>query len=574
MKRKSDDATSGHRLLGAVKVPSSRVCPSLAGAGIAGILGLAGLHPAMAFNLYDGSQVGNNLEINLTTTLSYSGFLRVNNPSAILEGPGNANGNDGDSNLKHGIVGNLFEAVPVLDIRDGDFGAHFSGQFYLNTTYLGTNQNSQPGTLNTIYVNKNTDFSNATRNVNGENAQLLDAFVFGKQQFAGDQTLELKVGRQTLFWGQSLLFPTDGISGGQAPINVITAQDTINAQAQQVFMPVGQAVVTYQPGVYGLTLQAYYQFEWQHDYFQGVGSYFSGGDYLGTGGGQSLILGAVPGLGNEYFLRDKDLSPPSQNGQFGLGIEGQADQMDWGLFALRFDAKAPVIYAYPGQGGINPISTAVATGLHVGQYQAVYPRDIWLQGASLSGTVGSANVAGEMSVREHMPLIPSGFGVPTATNPGNANSDPLYPVGNTFDAQVSTIYVSPGIPLDPGGVSFDGEVVFNHLISVTQNRAALATGRQGSAAAINVIMTPQYYDVLPDLVLTFPIGIEYNFLGRSEFDPSIQHGTGSFNIGISGTYKAVWIASLTYQDFLGKPDPAGNPGADRGYVSLNLQRSF
>jgi hypothetical protein len=550
-----------------------KVSSYLAGAGIVGLLGVTGLRPAMAFNVYDGSQVGNNLEINLTTTLSYTGDLRVNSPSAILAGPGNANGNDGDTNLKHGIVGNLFEAVPVLDIQDGNYGAHFSGQLYLNTTYLGTNQNTQPGTLNSIFVSKSTDFTSATRNVNGENAQLLDAFVFGKHQFAGDQTLELKVGRQTLFWGQSLFFPTDGISGGQAPINIITSQDTINPQSQQVFMPVGQAVVTYQPGVYGLTFQAYYQFEWEHDYFQGVGSYFNSSDILDKGG-QSVITGAVPGVGNEFLLRNSDLTPPTENGQFGLGVEGQAYGMDWGVFGMRFDAKAPAIYAFPGQGGVGPISTAVATGLHVGQYQLVYPRDIWLQGVSLSGNVGAANVAGEMSVREHMPLVGAGLETSTAANPGNANSDPLYPVGDTFDAQVSTIYDSPGIPLDPGGVSFEGEVVFNHLISVTQNRSALATGRQGSAAAFDFVVTPQYSAVLPGLDITFPVGIDYNFLGRSEFDSSIQHGTGTFNIGVSGTYKFVWIATLTYQDFLGKPDPTFNALADRGYVSLNLQHSF
>src|ERR1700757_5289299 len=137
---------------------------------------------AKALNLYDGSAHGNNLEINLTTTISYSPIWRVNSPSAVLEGLTNANGNDGDSNFQHGLVSNLFEAVPTLDIRDGDYGAHFSGQFYVNTSYLGTNQNDQQGTLNSIYLNKNTNFTSATRNVNGLNAQLLDAFVYGQQR--------------------------------------------------------------------------------------------------------------------------------------------------------------------------------------------------------------------------------------------------------------------------------------------------------------------------------------------------------------------------------------------------------
>src|ERR1700722_12166942 len=212
-------------------------CPKVAAAGA--LLMVTVPNMAQAVNLYDGTNDGNNLEINLTTTVSYTGTYRVNSPSAILAGPTNANGNDGDANFRSGIAGNLFEAVPVLDIRDGNYGAHFSGQFYLNTPYLGTNQNNQAGTLNSIFVNKNTDFTSATRNVDGENAQLLDAFVFGQHDFADGQSLQLKVGRQVLFWGQSLFFGNDGIAGGQAPTNVVSAQNEINPQSQQVFMPVG-----------------------------------------------------------------------------------------------------------------------------------------------------------------------------------------------------------------------------------------------------------------------------------------------------------------------------------------------
>lgn len=526
---------------------------------------------AVAVNLYDGSQSGNNLEINLTTTVSYSGYFRVNSPSAVLAGPRNANGNDSDANFRHGIVGNQFSVLPVLDIRDGDYGVHFSGQAYLNTSYLGTNQNNQPGTLNSLYLAKNTNFTSATRNVNGENAQLLDAFVFGQHEFADGQSIQLKVGRQTLFWGQSLLFANNGISAGQAPTNIVVAQDIINPQSQQVFMPVGQAVVTYQPGIYGLTFQGYYQFEWEHDYFQGVGAYFNASDFLDKGG-QSVIVGTVHGLGNEYLLRNKDLDPEHQNGQFGLSMQGEVGNYDLGLFGLRYDAKAPELYTYLGQDA----GRVVPNGITAGNYQVVYPRDIWIEGTSFSTNVGAANVAGEISGREHMPLIPNATAgvVLPGRNAGNTNSDPLYPVGNTLMAQASVIYLSPGIPLDPGGVQIDAEVAYNHLISVTQNRNFLAHGRQGSATAFHVVVTPQYNDVLPSLELSFPIGIDYNLLGRSEIDSSMQHGTGTFNVGVTATYRTVWVAALTYQDYLGKADPSGNPLADRGYVSLNIQHTF
>jgi len=557
-----------------------------AGASLALASLLVGATPgqAWAINLYDGSSAGNNLEINVHATVSYTGIMRVGSPSStLLTNPNDVNGNDGDANLQHGLVSNLFEAVPILDIRDGDFGAHFSGQFFLNTTYLGTNQNDLPPYENgAIYNAKNNDFTSATRNVDGENAELLDAFVFGQHEFSNGQTLQLKVGRQTLFWGQSLFYPSDGISGGQAPVDIITAQNSINPQAQQVFMPVGQAVITYQPRLYGLTFQAYYQYEWRHDEFQGEGSFFNSADYIDKGASNIVAGFGAPGApGFDYLLRVKDLNPEPENGQFGVSVQGEADEFDWGLYGERFDAKAPEVYDAVGVGYGKP----VAYGSQIGTYQVVYPRDIWLEGASLSTTVGPANVAGEISGREHMPLLPAGFGgngpaiFGGAGGAGNANGNPLYPVGNVIDAQASTLYVSPGVPLDPGGVQFDGEVVFNHLVAVTQSRSALRPYGQASAAGFDISVTPTYYDVLPSLEVTFPIGLSYAFLGRSQVDQTLQHGTGTLDIGITGTYQGTWIASLSYQDYLGAPSYAAanttyNTLADRDFVSLNLQHSF
>jgi hypothetical protein len=539
----------------------------------AGALVLAAPHAANALNLYDGSNYGNGLEINLTTTLSYTGTERVNSPSSVLKSE------DGDANFQHGLVGNLFEAVPVLDIRDGDFGAHFSGQLYLNTPYLGTNQNDLTPYSSAIFTAKQTDFTSATRNVDGENAQWLDAFVFGQHTFADDQTIQLKVGRSVLFWGQSLFFPSDGISGGQAPINVVSAQNLINPEAQQVFMPVGQAIFTYQPRS-GTTIQGYYQFEWEHDYFQGEGAYFNGNNILDKGANYLTL--ANLGTFTEGLTRTKDLTPESQNGQFGLSFQQDVGMWDLGVYVERFDAKAPEVgidVSHPE--ALTPIPGAVATALSAGTYTVVYPRDTWLQGVSFSTNLGSANVAGEFSVREHQPLVANSGGVFIVLPGQNANSNPGYPVGNTWDAQLSSIYVTPGIPLDPGGVSISGEIILNHLINVTQNRwpsfaggTGLCTSCQATAGAFDVAVTPTYNNVLPNLQVTFPIGVTYNYLGRSAVDPSLYHGTGTFDVGVTGTYRFNWIASLTYQDYLGKPDIVNNQLADRGYVSLNLQHTF
>jgi len=532
----------------------------------ASIMTLAAPQSAQAFNLYSGSVAGQDLEVNLETTLQYSTFERVNDPSAVLLN--NVNGNEGDDNFRHGIVDNTFDALPVFNLQYGQFGAHVSGELYLDTPYLQKNQNNSPGTFNPYVPSDNRSFTSATRNINGRNAVLLDAFVYDGVNFgaAGNQTLTVKFGRQTLLWGQSLFFASNGISAGQAPIDIIKAEGLPNAQSQQIFLPVGQAVVTYQPNDF-LTLQGYYQFEWEHDTFQGVGAYFSSSDILDKGG-QRILVGQELGLpaADLALYRLKDLSPPIENGQFGASVQATLGLYDLGLFALRYDSKSPEIYAG------TEIGAGGGPG-KVGSYWLVYPRDIQIYGASLSTNFEGANVAGEISGRRNMNLVAAGFGEPAAY-PGTANAGGLYPIGSTLAAQASAIYLSAGLPLIPGGISFAGEIAMNHVISVDENKALLAPGRQATAAATEFTLTPNYYAVLPNLNLSFPIGITYDFLGRSEVDSTMNHGTGSFSLGITATYRDTWIAAITYKDYLGKADPTLNPLADRGYLNLNIQHTF
>jgi hypothetical protein len=530
----------------------------------AGIMMLAAPHAAKAFNLYSGPFAGQDMEINLETTVEYSTFYRVNDPSAILLN--NINGNEGDDDFRHGFVDNTFDLLPVFDLKYGDFGAHVSGELYLDTPYLGKNQNNSPSTFNPYSTTDNRSFTTATRNINGENAVLLDAFVYDGVNFGagGNQTVTFKFGRQTLLWGQSLFFASNGISAGQAPLDIIKAESLPNAQAQQVFLPVGQAVITYQPNDV-LTFQGYYQFEWEHDTFQGVGAYFSSADLLDKGG-QRILIGQEFGLPPTALglYRLKDLSPPIENGQFGGSVQATVGLYDFGLFGLRYDSKAPEIYAGAAAPGGGPGN--------VGSYWLVYPRDIQIYGASVSTNLAGANVAGEISGRRNMNLVAAGFGA--SAYPGSANAGAQYPIGSTLAAQASAIYVSSGLPFIPGGVSFAGEVAMNHVISVDHNKDLLAAGRQATAAATEFTLTPNYYSVLPKLDISFPIGISYDFLGRSEIDGTMNHGTGSFSLGVTATYRTTWIAALTYKDFLGKADTTLNPLADRGYLNLNIQHTF
>jgi hypothetical protein len=544
--------------------PRRAVHPALLGGTAIGLVAFMGLRPAHAYNVYTGNFSDQTMTINLETEIEYSTIYRVNDPSAVLAGPANANGNDGDADFRHGFVDNAFTVTPVFDVKYGNYGVHVSGDAYLDTPYLGKSQNNQASTYNPYSTPSHQDFTSATRNINGENAELLDAFVYGTQEFGADdeQSIEVKFGRQTLLWGQSFFFATTGIAGGQAPINILTLQSLPNPQAQQLYQPVGQGVITYQPNEI-LTFQGYYQFEWEPNTFQGAGAYFSGADFFDKGG-QRLIL--APG---HDAYRGKDLRP-GHNGQFGASMQATLGNYDLGVYYERFDAKTPEIYlGRPSKG--QPAGSA-------GTYSLVYPRDISLYGASISTTVGPVNVAGEISGRTNAPLD-SNFGLlynPKTFAPvaGNANSHPLYAVGDTVDAQASALYSSPGFIGDPGGATVIAEIQGNKVVAVTDNKTALVQGRDPTSVAFDVQVSPTYYNVLPNLKLTFPVSINYTLLGRSQISSTVNHGTGTLDFGVQATYQTTWIGTLTYQDYLGAANASYNPDADRGYVSFNIQHTF
>jgi hypothetical protein len=524
-------------------------------------------HCAFAYQLYSADGV----EVSVDTTLEYSSDFRIGQVSSVVSdkylNENSYNTNDGDQNFQHGMTSNRFEVTPVLKIVDGNFGIHISGEGFIDTAYLQQDQNESPTTQD--YFGSNTrNLPSGTVAADGRYAELLDAFAYGSQSFGADQgqTVTMKVGRSTLLWGQSLFFTNNGIAAGQAPIDINNALTLANPQASQVFLPVGQAVLTYQPNQW-LTLQGYYQFEWRPDQFPGTGSFFSSVDFVGPG--TQRVLASETPFGPVYFSRGREITP-GQNGQFGLSAQFQVGNYDLGLYGLRFNSKAPQFYVHPGAVQAGP------NGIQAGTFQAAYNQDIQIYGGSISTTVGPVNVAGEISGRIHQDF----FSGPIVYLAGmNENSNPGYAYGDTLNAQVSAIYLTPGLPLMPGGAALLGEVEANRVTSVT-NKDELVVGRTPNAVGLDVSFTPTYYSVRPNLDVQIPIGVQWFPYGRSEFDSTMNAGTGVLDIGITATYRQVWIAGITYKEYMGSTTPSVETGlskqalADRQNVSFYIQRTF
>src|SRR5579859_7794173 len=208
---------------------------------------------------------------------------------------------------------------------------------------------------------------------------LSEAYVHGTFDLFG-KPLTAAIGRQSVIWGESLYFAGNGIAGAQAPVDS-TANDTTGYAATH-FLPVGQTSLSWQVGG-DITLLAYQQFEWRRNRVDPQDAYASAGDVLGNDH-LSRISIYNPEYGPIYYTRAGDPTPGGTD-QFGLGLKLRRDEWDLGLYALQFDAKTPDLF--------------YVRGVHT--YSLRYAQAAGLIGASFTGPLGDATMAGEVSARRH-----------------------------------------------------------------------------------------------------------------------------------------------------------------------------
>jgi hypothetical protein len=493
--------------------------------------------------------------------------------SAIVSNP---NGDDGDRNFAPGLISDRLDWLSEFDISKGPYGIDVSGTAWYDTVYHNTNSNDSPATFNPFSV-PNNRFTRSTETLMGEDADLLNAFAYGSFD-AGDVPVSFRVGRHTLLWGESLFFANNGIAAGQAPIDAIKASSEPEAEAKEVYLPVGQASATVQPWP-DISLSFYDQFEWRPTRLPAAGSYFSDADFLDAGG-ERIIVGS-----EQYLYRTPD-TRASASGQYGAALHFMFDDVDYGLYAIRFNAKEPQLltFSFPQ---LPPWTQ------RVGDYWLAYHNGIQAYGGSFSTSFGETTLAGEMSVRLNMPLIsqtlfsvPGGGGGggygPAAYGPvrppGLYPAPPppsfdalTYAVGDTLHAQLSTVStLSPG-PIWQGA-DFSAEVAANDRLDVTSGLTELATSRDRFAAALRAVLEPHYYEVLPALDLSVPLGLGYGVAGNSSTDSSMNVGEGDMELGVTATYQTVWQGSITFTHYLGPADR--QPFADRDFISLSIERTF
>ena len=530
---------------------------------------LVAVQPALAAQFDTGNA---DLQVRWDNMIKYSGAYRLSQPSAQLIGSANANLDDGDRNFGKGFISNRVDLLSEFDVTYQNVGARVSAAAWYDGIYNRGTDNTAAATFNPRSVQVGS-FTEATRDLHGRKAELLDAFIFGKGT-VGDMSGSFRAGRHSLLWGESLFFGENGIAGAQAPVDLIKLLSVPNTQFKELIRPTNQLSGQLQL-TSNLTAGAYYQFGWEPNRIPASGSYFSRTDLFDRGG-ETLVAGAAPGVGQLAFLRAHDLLA-SKSGQGGVQLRWRPADTDYdlGLYAVRFHSRNFIVEVTPN-GGFPDLGT----------YRLIYPEGIRAFGASVSKSIDATNLAAEVSVRRNTPLVATGGSITVAPGAVSDNDDhPLYPVGNSLHAQFSAIHTLSRSDLWDGGLLMF-EAAWHRRTSITRNGGALDPNTTRDALGTRLIFSPTWYQAASGLDLSLPVGIGYNPYGRSSVTTLFNGGSskgGDISVGLSGDYLQTWKGSVTYTRYVGGANTVLDSKnafsfkqslKDRDFISFALSRTF
>nr|VFK39078.1 MAG: Protein of unknown function (DUF1302) [Candidatus Kentron sp. SD]VFK49634.1 MAG: Protein of unknown function (DUF1302) [Candidatus Kentron sp. SD] len=535
---------------------------------------------------------------NIDSTVSLGTISRVQDrdSATVCQANGgtaySCNFDDGNLNYDTGIVSQVAKIVSdiELDHKSGNMGAFFRVRAYMDTR---NNDNTDT---------KRTDLSDRGVKLIGKDLDVLDAYGWLRFDVA-DRPAEFRFGKHVLNWGESTFIP-----GGISAINPVdmAALRTPGSEIREALLPVNMLSASMH-ATDDLSVEGFYQLEWDKVVMEPAGSYFSandvvsdGGDTLYLGWGNPLIrddigtLGLTPG--QHYISRAADRKA-GDGGQWGVALRHLAEGLndtEFGVYYMNYHSRTGVM-------------SGTLVGGVVPNYFFEYPEDIRQLGLSFNTSVGKWALQGEYSYKNDAPLQIDDIEIVLATlgQPSQVTPSGPYIQGyikrdaSQMQATMSRVF---GNVMGANEFTFAGEAAITHLHDMPDKNVLRLEG-SGTTASGNPLH--RYHPVLNpngspivESADHFPDATSWgyrlsgqwtyndvfkgvNLLPHAAFQHDVQGVSPTFNflegrkattVGVTATYQEEWAANISYTSFFG----AGryNLLNDRDYVQASVKYSF
>ena len=519
-----------------------------------------------------------DLSLRWDNTIRYNYGVRVRSPhGCFLDSP---NYDDGERNFSKGTVTNRLDLMSEMDfIYKREYGLRLSAAFWYDQRYhdsLGGGDRPYSNHLeNGIPAVGLSD--QAKRLYAGPDGEILDALVFMRKKIAG-MHVNLSVGRQTNYWGESLLLQggVQGISYSQMPLDIAKAIAVPGSEIKELFRPLGMVNLVAQMTP-SISFAAQQYFEFQPYRLPEAGTFMGPLDAVFQGGQINyfpLLFPVIPGA----YLVKTDSPEPDGTKNFGFSLRWNAEQMGtFGLYYRRFADMMPQI------GGIVGLS-----GL---QYFFTYPDGIDLYGVSYTTQIKGISVGTELSYRRNMPFNSNPFFVIPGIIDKPGKGDTLGARGNSFHGVIN-LFGLKGATFLFNQAIWNAELTWTHWSHVSSGliyfqgpgglNATLTGPYEGldkateHAFAIAVNFTPTWNQVFPGMDLSMPLsfyqGISGN--GTNGVVLGINENAGMWSAGLSLDVVSRYKFELTYAGYFGDlaTDYTGGVRSFNGVQSLFKDR--
>ncbi|MDE1169518.1 MAG: DUF1302 domain-containing protein [Pseudomonas sp.] len=361
------------------------------------------------------------IEGQFDSSLSVGASWSTQSPSERLIGSANGGhgftqtNDDGHLNFKKGeTFSKIFKGIHDLELKYNDFGVFTRAKYWYDFELQDESREFK-------------DISNDGRKEAAKSSgfELLDAFAYYNYQIA-EKPGSVRVGKQVVSWGEST-FIGNSINAIN-PIDV-SAFRRPGAEIKEGLIPVNMLYVN-QGLTDKLSVEGFYQLEWDQTVLDNCGTFFSTTDVAADGCRNNYnildantvnalrqpgTLAALNSLGVAVSPEglvvprgsDKDAR---DSGQWGMAFHWLGDDTEYGAYAMNYHSRTPIVSVQ------NANAAAITTALRTpalaqpillgrGSYFLEYPEDIRLYGLSFSTTLPEGTAwSGEISYRPNMPL--------------------------------------------------------------------------------------------------------------------------------------------------------------------------